>query len=225
MNATRTILLSAFVCGVWSAPADAQIRVQIGPRRGYQQPAHAHQQPGVIYQQPGHVHQQPVPQYTYQFGDRRHLDRLATQLEREANDLCWEMYRNYQRNPGWRDTYREAYQVLQDAKHIHELVHDQYRGARNEDHIADDLHEMDKLFHHIEGDVARWQPDRAGRFHIDPHDPHGGHMHHHGDLPRKLKVFEDTLHHMMTDYGVRTRLGDPPAPGGPGSGDAPPPSP
>lgn len=220
MNATRLMLLSAAVSAAWCVPADAQVRVQVGPRGVHVQQGQRYYQPGY---QPGYVHPHPVQQFTYQFAGRQHLDRLAIELEQRANDLCWEMYRNYQRNPGWRETYAEAYKILQDAKHIHQLVHDQYRGTPNQDHIADDLHEVDQLFHHVERDVAHWQPDRAiaGRQYYNPHDPHGGHMAYHGDLPNKLRAFEDVLHHMMTDYGVRSRLGAAPVP--PGSAGSPPP--
>ncbi|MEX0715632.1 MAG: hypothetical protein WD066_03560 [Planctomycetaceae bacterium] len=169
-------------------------------------------------------HQAPTPlpgAPTYDFGARGHLDHLAFRIEREANDACWEMYRNYQANPGWRETYAEMYKVLQDAKHIQQLVRDRYRATSDQDHIAADLREMDKLFHHVQDEVKRWQPDRAaGGFHH--HDPRTAY---HGDLFQKLSRFEETLHHLMTDYGVQ-RSNPQPAQGQPlAPGDSPPPLP
>ena len=83
----------------------------------------------------------------YSFGARRHLDTLADRLRREANTICWEMYDNYQHAHEYHVTYREMYTVLEDSIHIHDLAHDAaHRGTDNEDHIAEDLHEMDRLF-------------------------------------------------------------------------------
>jgi hypothetical protein len=147
------------------------------------------------------------------FGARSHLDALSIDLQSRANAICWEMYNNYQRNRGWRETYAEAYKLLQDSKHIRQLVHAaEHHGARNElQHIAADLAEIDELFHHIEEDIARWRPAR-----VDPHDHH---FHAHPDLRTLVEDYEETLHHLMADYGVKSQL--PPAPGG--NNDAPPP--
>jgi hypothetical protein len=151
---------------------------------------------------------------TYTFGARRHVDDLAVQLSRQANAICLEMYYNYRHNPGYRETYREMYQVLQDAKHIHELVHhDHYHHTRNrqDDHIARDLVEMDSLVHHIEEDIARWTPARSQQAHGHHAMVHG----HSQNLHHLIEQFAETLHHLMTDYGVKSQLG----PGG----EAPPP--
>lgn len=155
----------------------------------------------------------------YAFGARSHLDELAVQLKNQANDVCWEMYRHYQHNHDFRETYREMYQVLQDAKHIHDLAHEDahhnWGGQGHEDHIARDLHDMDRLFHHIEDDVEHWDAGRGG---YDPyhHRDHYFRGHYGGDLHAKLHRFETTLHHLMRDYGVRSRVGEyRPAPGPP----------
>ncbi len=191
---TAALMLVAALTVLGASPALAQIRFQ------FQVPPRAGQAPRV---------------QVYTFGARDHLDELAVQLERQANAICLEMYHNYQGNRGYRETYREMYKVLQDAKHIHELVHDRYhRNQRGgEDHIARDLHEMDDLFHHIEEDIARWTPD---------HGHHHDHFHRGGRqqgqrLHRLVDEFSQTLHHMMEDYGVRSRLG------AGNAGEAPPP--
>jgi hypothetical protein len=174
----------------------AQFRIEFQPQRGR-----------VVVSPPG--------QTTYTFGGRRHVDQLAAQLVRQANDVCLEMYYNHRHNPGHRETYREMYQVLQDAKHIHELVHDNYHRTRHnqDDHIARDLLEMDGLVHHIEEDIAHWTPAHSHRGR-----GLGSHAAVHGqgqNLQRLLGQFGETLHHLMDDYGVRSQI--------PRGGEAPPP--
>lgn len=135
----------------------------------------------------------------YTFGARRHLDTLADRLRREANTICWEMYDNYQHEREFRATYREMYTVLEDSIHIHDLAHDAaHRGTDNEDHIAEDLHEMDRLFHRIEDDIEHWSC---------------GNRYHRHDLSHKMERFETTLHDLMEDYGVRSKRPAPKPPG------------
>lgn len=43
------------------------------------------------------------------FGARSHLDELADTLQLQANDIAWEMYRRYQHNPGFQETYAEMH--------------------------------------------------------------------------------------------------------------------
>ena len=142
----------------------------------------------------------------YTFGARRHVDTLADRLRREANTICWEMHDNYQHERGYRETYREMYTVLEDCLHIHDLAHDDaHRGTDNEDHIAEDLHDLDRLFHHVEDDIEHWSS--RNRYH--------GH-----DLAHKMERFEVTLHHLMNDYGVRSKR-PAPKPAGPGKPPVP----
>lgn len=195
--APRVLAVLAALTALGGSPALAQFRFQFQPPRVVVTP------------------QVRAPQVrTYTFGARNHVDDLAVLLMRQANSICLEMHRNYRHNPGYRETYREMYQVLQDAKHIHELVHDHYhhrdhRGER--DHIASDLHEMDGLVHHVEEDIANWTPAHAHHDHF-----HHGAVHGQGqNLQRLMHSFSETLHHLMTDYGVRSQIGQ--------SGEAPPP--
>lgn len=160
----------------------------------------------------------------YSFAARRHMDVLANRLHDDANEICWEMYRHYQHNPGYRETYREMYRVMKDAEHVHDLVHDGYHRDRHDvDHIASDLYEIDKLFHHIEGDIRNWRSSSRGYHGHDSHGDFDDYVHGRGyrdELSRKMRYFEQTLHHLMADYGVKSKLGEkkskqsPPAPPG-----------
>lgn len=144
------------------------------------------------------------------FAARRHMDVLADRLAKDANEVCWEMYRHYRHNRGFRETYREMYRVLKDAEHIHDLVHEgAHHGHQDEDHIASDLYEIDKLFHHVGDDIRHWTSSYRGRDshgHDYSHDVHGGGISH--GLTRKMHYVEQTLHHLMSDYGVKSKRGE-----------------
>ena len=117
------------------------------------------------------------------------------------------MHDDYQHEREFRETYREMYTLLQDAIHIHDLAHDDaHRGTDNEEHIAEDLHHMDKLFHHVEEDIEHWSS--RNRYHSH-------------DLAYRMERFEITLHHLMNDYGVRSKL-PAPKPSGPPALQTPP---
>ncbi|MEZ6064209.1 MAG: hypothetical protein R3B90_00540 [Planctomycetaceae bacterium] len=171
--------------------------------------------PQVIIQHQHHQHhpqttQLPAYPQTFTYGARSHLEALSNDLQNQANAIAWDMYENYRSSPGYRETYRETYKLLQDAKHIHQLVwEEQYHHQHHEqDHIAADLAEIDQLFHHIEEDIANWRPARYNPYHNA------------GLLHQKIEQFEETLHHLMTDYGVNSQFGQgeaPPPGGGPGS--------
>lgn len=144
--------------------------------------------------------------YRSSFGDRHHVDTLADRMQREANSICWEMYNNYRHERGFRETYREMYTILEDAIHIHDLAHDDaHRHGNNEDHIAEDLHDIDRLFHHVEDDIRHWTS--RNRYHSH-------------DLTYRMERLESTLHHLMDDYGVRSKR-PAPRPNGPGSPPVP----
>jgi hypothetical protein len=112
-------------------------------------------------------------------------------LERQANELCLELHYNYPHNPGFAQTYREAYLVLETAKYIHAKEH---QGDRAE--VARRLDAVDGLFHHVQDDVRRWsrrQNRRIGQ----------------GGAQTKLELVESTLHHLMHDVGVKGSHGVP----------------
>ncbi len=138
---------------------------------------------------------------TVEFGSFSHVDELATRLESGVNDLCLDLHWNYSHNSGFRETYREAYEILELARFIHAAEHRHDRDA-----IAVRLKGLDDQFHHIQDDVRGWS------------------RHHHrqvGDLGilTKMDLLESTIHHLMNDVGARLT----PASSGPGE-KAPPPS-
>lgn len=133
----------------------------------------------------------PYRRPTYVFGARQYTNELALQLKNQANAVCWEIHSRYHDHPRYGEIYGEMYKILQDAKHVHELAHsaDVHSGAV--DHIANDLHNIDKLFHHVQEAARPWM---------------AGSAHHGSGLAAKMGYFEETLHHMMKDYGVKSRI-------------------
>ena len=130
----------------------------------------------------------------YVFGEKAHIPRLTSNLYEQANVICWEMYRHYDHNQDYKTVNREMYEIRKAAKHIQNLVkQDDYRRTHSDDHIVRDLHEMDKWFHHVEADVHDWLPDT-------PRTSPGG------DLHAKMDRLKQTLHHVMKDYGVKSKI-------------------
>ncbi|MDZ4684023.1 MAG: hypothetical protein SH850_02970 [Planctomycetaceae bacterium] len=164
----------------------------------------------VVTTQPGYVPQVPVVQQSVplQFGDFSHCDDLAGRLEGQLNQLCLELHYNYRHNAGYAHTYREAYEVLQLARHIHAKEHQGDREA-----IRLTVGSLDERFHHVQEEIAPWtrQPLR----------PVGV-----GDVMEEVSAGEALLHHLCYDVGIKphdsgTELAPPPE-GGPEL--APPPS-
>ena len=137
----------------------------------------------------------------YEFGACAQLPQLSAGLYEQANAICWEMHRLYRHNAGFEATYATMYTILQDAKHVQDLVAASQQAPRagDNDHIATDLHHMDGLFHQVADNVELWRP-----------------RYYRGGSIRLLALnqqFEDTLHNLMIDYGVHSRLGaEAPAP-------------
>lgn len=144
-----------------------------------------------------HVVQKPVQ---VQFGSFSHVDDLAGRLETLTNEFLLDLHYNYSHNPGYAETYGEAYQLLQAAKYVHAAEHANDRAA-----IQSKLNGMDALFHHVQEDVRGWS------------------RHHHQQIGQlgilsKMDMIESALHHLMNDVGVQQA----PAPGV-ANGVAPPP--
>ena len=119
------------------------------------------------------------------FGSFSHVDDLATRFETLSNEFCLDLHYNYSHNPGFRETYREAYQMLQVAKYIHAAEHQHDRRA-----IQEELSGMDQLFHHIQDDVRGWS--RQNHRQIGQNE-----------IVSKMALIESTLHHLMNDVGVK----------------------
>lgn len=148
----------------------------------------------------------PTPQ-EITFGGFGHVDDLAQRFEYLMNDLCLDLYYNYSHNPGFQETYSEAYSLLEAAKFIHAAEH-----ANDRDAISRKLGGADALFHHVEDDVRSWS-----RIHRRQVGTLG--------ILSKMEMAESVLHHLMQDVGVKPELPQQaPAPGVGGPDIAPPPS-
>jgi hypothetical protein len=184
LSSCATLIGGAFM--LWAGSADAQVRCS----RGWS----AYRR--VVVHEPTRVVSRPVvTEPVITFGGFSHVDDLAVRLEQLAREVCWEMHLNYAHNPDYLVTYAEAYEMLRQAKYIHQEEHHGHRGE-----IARVVGELDRLFHHVEDDIRTWQPS---------HDQFVGH----GSLFDKMERMEDTLHHLMQDAGVTASVTDPPAPG------------
>lgn len=133
-----------------------------------------------------------------QFGAYSHVDELATRLESLTSELLLDLHFNYSHNPGFQETYREAYAIFETAKYVHAAEHSQDRAA-----IAARLGGLDAEFHHIQSDVRSWS------------------RHHHRQVGQlgiltKMDMIEEAIHHLMTDVGVQPNAatGQPPYPTG-----------
>lgn len=129
------------------------------------------------------------------WGKRFQTERLAAELYRQSNAICWEMIRYYKHNDKYNENYREMYEIREAAKRIHDMVTDGYHRRRfsREDRIEAELKVMDNLFHHIDWDVRRWRSSRR--------DSSRG-----ADLIAQMDEVERTLHRLMDDYGVDSKF-------------------
>ena len=143
--------------------------------------------PPVIVSQPVVVRQPVVVQkpVEVEFGSFKHYEDLATRLDAIANEVCLDLHYNHRRNPKFREVYREAYKVLQDAKYVHGSEH---RG--DQEAIRAAIGPMDDLFHHVREEVSSWTGERVRRV--------GS-----ADLPSKLEEMEALIHHLMFDAGIK----------------------
>lgn len=166
----------------------------------------AYYYPRTASADPGH-YRTTQPQ-VIKFGGFSHVDDLASRLETLCNEFCLDLHYNYSHNPGFRETYVEAYEILQVAKFIHSAEHQNDRQA-----IASRLKGLDELFHHVQDDARGW----------DRHDHRQiGQL----GIITKMDMIETTLHHLMNDVGVHVSGSAEPAPAPSGNGveQAPPPS-
>jgi negative regulator of sigma E activity len=117
-----------------------------------------------------------------------HIDRLASQLQRQSANLYWEFRAHFSHTPGYRHLLSDTARMYRLAAHVHEVIH---HGA-NVGHIRHDVEQLDRAFHHVEEVVDQIEHDAFG---------HGfGHVH--GDtrhVRRQLRQMEATLHHLRDD--------------------------
>ncbi len=133
------------------------------------------------------------------YGGFSQVDDLSGRLETLLNEFCLDLHYNYSHNPGFQQAYREAYQVLDAAKHIHAAKHHGDHAA-----VQQRLANVDQLFHHVQSEVQGWASD---------HHQQVGSL---GTLS-KMDLIESTLHHLLNDVGVGPAPADrrqapPPAP-------------
>lgn len=122
---------------------------------------------------------------TIEFGGYAHTEDLAGRLVLIANDLCLDMHYNYADNPGYAETYREAYQILDMAKYMQAQ-----ENQNNRSEIANRVQDLDPLFHHVQGEVRSWS-----RRHQKQVGEAG--------IMTKIEIMESLLHHLMYDAGIR----------------------
>lgn len=142
---------------------------------------HEYYAPSLPQNSGGHLVAKPA---IVEFGGFARYQDLSGRLETLSNELLVDLHYNYQHNAGFKETYREAYQLLDVAKFIHAADHNRDGSAMREK-----LGGMDPLFHHIQNDVKGWS--RVHRKQV-------------GSLGvlTKMEMIEATLHHLMNDIGV-----------------------
>lgn len=158
-------------------------------------------QSAQVYPTP--VVQQPVQ---LQFGGFARCEDLAGRLETEANRLCLDMFYNYQHNPGFAATYKEAYSLLESSKYVHAKQHQGDREA-----IRHHVTQMDGLLHHVQDELRQWSRNHARQV--------GS-----GGIIEKSSAVEAILHHLCYDVGIEPHGDDEPAPA-PGVGEEQAPAP
>jgi hypothetical protein len=104
------------------------------------------------------------------------------------------MHYNYRHNPGFEESYREAYALLTAAKYVHAKEHQGDRMA-----IRDQVVQMDQLMHHVQGEVVQWS-----RHHVRQVAS--------GGVIEKSSAVEAILHHLCYDVGIEPHGDDEPAP-------------
>jgi hypothetical protein len=132
------------------------------------------------------------------FGGMSHIDQLAENTRYLANHVTFDMWYNYQFNPGFQEIYAKCYAFRNLSYSIHDMEH---TGQHVE--MAAAIQEMDTIFHSLEHDIAGWY--RTPRLQIGQ-----------GDIHYKMEMLEDVMHHLLHDAGVRSQdlinQGTPPTP-------------
>jgi hypothetical protein len=137
----------------------------------------------------------PRPSRTETGGD---VQQLSERLERLSNEVCLDMHHNYRHNPGFAETYRDAYKILDTARYIHDTGH-----QNNRDEIARRLIEAHDLFRQVQEEVGRWSRRPARQIGQ-------------GSALTKLGAVESALHQLITSVSMESATD--------GSETAPPPA-
>ena len=145
----------------------------------------------TVQRPPVQVVQLPIQ---LEFGGHSHVEDLSGRLATEANDLCLDMHYNYQQNPGFAETYREAYSLLDAAKFLYATENQADRDAVRQ-HVA----QMHEQMHHVQGEIQQWS-----RQHV--------HQIASGGAIEKASSAEAVLHHLSYDVGIEPDGADERAP-------------
>ncbi len=163
---------------------------------------HIHHYDGHLHHDDGHHHGEGLPYPGLEsetFGGMGHIDMLAENCRYMANHITFDMYYNYQHNPGFQEIYAKCYSFRNLSYIIHDMEH---TGDHVEMSAA--ISEMDSLFHSLEHDLGNWR--RTARLQVGQ-----------GDIHYKMELLEDMMHHLMNDAGVRSQAiidnSAPPVPG------------
>jgi len=124
--------------------------------------------------------------------DYRHLDRIAVRIVKNSEALFREFRIHYRHSSEYRHLIDDVKELRSHAIHIHDVAH--HRGSLA--HLASDVREMDRLFHHLENVVERVE-------HNSHHGYHSGHVHGRTNhVASLLHAIESDLHHLGEDVGA-----------------------
>ena len=76
----------------------------------------------------------------------RHIDQLASQLERQVREVHEEVHAHFRLTSRYVHLDQDVAAMERLADHIHDLVH---RGS-SVSHMRSDVAELDRLYHHVE---------------------------------------------------------------------------
>jgi hypothetical protein len=169
-------------------------RVSINSRYQYVAPAYGHNY-GTYYTHDGvHYYTPPAPPpgqpYTalrpvrLEPGAYAHYHQLAERLEVLANQVCLELHHNYRHNRNYDEVYRDAYQLMEATKFVHDRADGDDREA-----IRRSAESIDQLFHRVQHDVEHWS--RVEHRQIG-----------YNRLPAKISEMQSLIHHLMYDLGI-----------------------
>jgi hypothetical protein len=169
-------------------------RVSINSRYQYVAPSYGHNY-GTYYTYDGvnyYTPPAPPPGQPYtalrpvrlESGAYAHYHQLSQRLEVLANQVCLELHHNYRHNRNYDEVYRDAYQLFEAAKFVHERADSDDREA-----IRRSAESIDQLFHRVQHDVEIWS--RVEHRQIG-----------HNRLPAKISEMQSLIHHLMFDLGV-----------------------
>ncbi|MFN5973872.1 MAG: hypothetical protein ACK48U_05455, partial [Planctomyces sp.] len=128
------------------------------------------------------------------FGGSALFEDLSGRLETDVNRLCLDMFYNYQHNPGFAETYKEAYSLLESAKFVHAKEHQGDRDA-----IRHHVTQMDQQMHHVLDEIRQWSRHHSRQIAA-------------GGVIEKSSAVEAVLHHLCFDVGIEPHGADEPAP-------------